>query len=117
MTVQRISDVLLAVVLLLICLPVMVLTCLFLLSERAEAPIFRAERLLPSGKRVRLFRLRIAEKTPFGLRLTRSGAFLRRLHLDQVPMLLNVLKGDLTLLGAEQDGVASSRMLAERHPT
>lgn len=117
MSVQRVSDIGLAVVLLAICLPVLVLTCLILAAEHAQFPVQRLEHRTRSGKRIGLFRLRVAQSTPFGLRLTRSGALVHRLHLDQVPMLLNVLAGDLTLAGADHAGLVTPHILIERHLT
>jgi len=114
MTVQRMSDIAIAVVLLLLCLPVLVVASLMLAIEQSRIPFECSDRLLRGGRLVRLYHLRVTENTPFGLRLTTGGALVRRLHLDHIPMLVNVLKGDLSLVGYGNEAVASPRVLAER---
>lgn len=114
MNAQRMSDIAIAVVLLLLCLPVLVFASLILAIEQARIPFQSLDRTTRSGRQVRLYRLRVMEMTPFGLKSTAVGALVQRLYLDQVPMLLNVLKGDLTLAGCGHEAIASLRVLAER---
>ena len=92
--------------------------CLILLAIKFDdgGPILYLQKRI--GRNFRPFRLIKfrtmivgAEKsglltTPDDLRVTRVGRFLRRYKLDELPQLLNVLKGDMQLVGArpEVDG-------------
>jgi lipopolysaccharide/colanic/teichoic acid biosynthesis glycosyltransferase len=107
---SRALDVLLATVLLVLASPFLLVAALAIKLESPGPAFFRQRRVGRHGEAFELWKLRTmvagAEAMGAGIyvlegdpRITRVGRFLRRLSLDELPNLVNVIKGDLALVG------------------
>lgn len=108
--VKRTTDIALSSVLILCCSPVYLICFIAIKSEDGGPVIYRQERIGLHGVPFDILKFRSmrsdAEQEGPALyqgdddpRLTRIGRFLRGHHLDELPQLLNVLKGDMTFVG------------------
>lgn len=87
-------------VLLLITLPVTSLTAILIILED-RGPIFsRQRRIGESGRPFALLRFRtLSVATEKPARYTRVGAVIQGLHIDELPQLLNILRGEMSFAG------------------
>ena len=134
--VKRITDVLLAAIVLVVLFPVLAVVWLSLRSNVGPGVIFRQRRVGRFGHSFDVYKFRTMEhdrrndevsfvgidrrathKTTDDPRHTPVGRIVRRFSLDELPQLVNVLKGDMSLVGprpemtsrASQQFVAHSR--------
>jgi lipopolysaccharide/colanic/teichoic acid biosynthesis glycosyltransferase len=107
---QRALDILLATAGLIVGAPVLLAAIAAIRLETPGHPIYRQRRIGRGGEPFDLLKLRTmvhgAEHVGAGMavnegdpRITRVGAFLRRTSLDELPNLVNVLKGEMSLVG------------------
>ena len=107
---KRAMDVVIASVGLLLGGPVLVAAMAAIRLESPGHPIYRQRRIGRGGEPFDLYKLRTmvhgAEHLGAGMavnegdsRITRVGAFLRRTSLDELPNLVNVLRGDMSIVG------------------
>jgi len=106
---KRIFDVLLSSFGLLLASPFFLFVPIFIRVESQGAVIFRQERVGLSGKTFNVLKFRSmcvdAEKDGAQWaksndpRVTRVGCWLRKLRIDEIPQLINVLRGEMSLIG------------------
>jgi sugar transferase (PEP-CTERM system associated) len=107
--VKRVFDLALASLLLIACAPLLLLTMLMIRLESPGPVLFRQERVGRDGQPFRVLKLRSmrldAERdgprwaSAADPRVTRVGQVIRLLRIDELPQLLNVLAGDMSMVG------------------
>ena len=107
---SRVLDVLLAGIALTVASPFLLFAIVAIRLESRGSPIYRQRRVGMRGEPFEMIKLRTmlsgAERIGAGLavnegdpRITRVGAFLRRFSLDELPNLVNVVRGEMAIVG------------------
>lgn len=108
--VKRIFDLVMSLLLLIATLPIMLLTALLILIEDGRPLFYRQERVGKGGETYMVIKFRSmlndAEKagkprwaTTDDPRVTRVGGLIRKLRIDELPQIINVLKGEMSFVG------------------
>ncbi|MBB6446840.1 sugar transferase [Bacillus benzoevorans] len=110
---KRLFDVAVSIGLLSILSPAVLAISIWIKWDSKGPVFFRQVRVTQYGKKFKIFKFRTmvkdAEKmgsqvtTKNDTRVTKAGAFLRKYRMDELPQLLNILRGDMTLVGTRPE--------------
>jgi sugar transferase (PEP-CTERM system associated) len=108
---KRVQGVLLSLLLLILLAPVYLMIAILIKLESSGPVLFRQKRVGMQGKIFTLYKFRSMKQehnkermqTVFTSkndpRLTRVGKIIRKIRLDEIPQLINILKGDMNMVG------------------
>ena len=118
--VKRVSDLTMTVLVLLLSSPVFLIVSLMVRLSSPGPIIFRQRRYGLDGREIIVYKFRTMTVTEDGdqvrqasktdTRITPIGALLRRLSLDELPQLFNVLQGRMSLVGPRPHAVAHNEL-------
>ena len=137
---KRFADILISLAVLICGLPFFIIIAIVVMIDDFGNPFFMQERIGKDGKAFNMFKFRTMfmhademkvdlleqneyESVHFKMsndpRITKVGKFLRKTSLDELPQILNVFLGHMTIIGprpfvrAEQDQLPSDRLLVK----
>ena len=110
---KRVFDVAVSALALLLLSPVLLAVAIAIALESGFPVLFKQQRVGRGDREFGLYKFRSMVKNAAAIgpyhsasddpRITRSGRFIRRTSLDELPQLLNVLKGEMSLVGPRPD--------------
>ncbi|MCC6161343.1 MAG: TIGR03013 family PEP-CTERM/XrtA system glycosyltransferase, partial [Nitrosomonas sp.] len=126
-TIKRAFDIFASLLLLIATLPIMLVTALLIMIEDGRPVFYRQERVGLAGKTYHVIKFRSmfnnAEKagkpqwaTTDDPRSTRVGKIIRKLRIDELPQIINVLKGEMSFVGPRPERPHFVDMLSAQVP-
>ncbi len=123
---KRGSDVVLAAIGLLLAAPAWLLIAMAIKMDSPGPVLFRQRRYGADGREIIVYKFRsmtcledgavITQATREDARVTRSGRWLRQYSLDEVPQLLNVLQGRMSVVGPRPHAIAHNELYRKLIP-
>lgn len=107
--VKRVFDIVIAAIGLVLSAPIVLIFALLVSIETPGMPFYSQERVGKNGKEFQIFKIRSmhddaerkgakwAEKNDS--RITKVGGFIRKTRIDELPQFLNILRGEMSLIG------------------
>lgn len=124
--VKRLLDIVFAVSLLLVAAPLMLIVAILIKGDSRGPVIFRQARTGLDGREFEVLKFRSMHENAEregpqwaqdgDPRTTRVGRAIRQLRIDELPQLLNVLRGEMSFIGPRPERPEFNRMLEEEIP-
>ncbi|GAB5351849.1 UDP-N-acetylgalactosamine-undecaprenyl-phosphate N-acetylgalactosaminephosphotransferase [Qipengyuania sp. 483] len=136
MTVKHVADWALALIAIMLLFPLFAVVAIIIMLDSPGPAIFRQTRVGYRGKPFQVFKLRTMTVAPppvssqaessesleaavtkdADMRITRVGRFLRQRRLDELPQLINVLKGEMSWIGPRPEALVLSQWYEREIP-
>ena len=110
---KRLTDLLLSAALLVVLSPVLLVLAICIKLDSPGTVFFRQVRVTQYGREFRIFKFRtmVQDAPKLGsavtvkndMRITRMGRLLRGCRLDELPQLINILKGEMSFVGTRPE--------------
>lgn len=120
---KRLLDIVLSLILGILSSPFWIIGALAVKLYDGGPVLFKQERATIHGKRFYVYKLRTMKENVENYsakkdddRITTPGKFLRRTRIDELPQLLNVLKGDMTFVGPRPEMLKNVRSYTKELP-
>lgn len=112
---KRFFDVIASSIMLVILSPLLLIISILIVTDSKGRVFYRQERVTQYGKKFKIFKFRtmVANADKIGTqvtvsndnRITKIGAVIRKYRIDEMPQLLNILAGDMSLVGTRPESV------------
>ncbi len=128
MIIKRVGDIVLSLVAAILFSPIMLITAICIKAEDHGPVFYKQTRLTKDGKEFEILKFRSmrtdAEKDGVARmstgdkddRITKVGHIIRKVRIDEMPQLLNIIKGDLSIVGPRAERPELAKLYQEEMP-
>lgn len=121
--VKRSLDIVFSLIGFVVAAPFMLLVALMIKLDDGGPVFFSQERLTINNKVFKILKFRSMKMNSGDIpaeknddRITKSGKIIRKLRLDELPQLINILKGDMSIVGPRPESVVITEKIIETVP-
>lgn len=122
--VKRLMDIIISTVGLIICGPLMLLCAILIKAEDGGSVFFRQLRATKGGKLFNVYKFRtMKEENAVNRsvesdddRITKIGEYLRKFRIDELPQLINIFKGEMSVVGPRPEMIENVDKYTEELP-
>lgn len=124
---KRVLDIVVSVMIIIFTLPMTIITAIAIKLESKGPVFYRQERVGLRGRPIKIYKFRSmvndAEKKSGPVwasqndpRITKVGAFIRKVRIDEIPQMINVLSGEMSLVGPRPERAYFVEKLSQEIP-
>lgn len=122
--VKRVMDIFISAAGLIVCGPLMLLCAVLIKTEDGGHIFFRQTRATKGGKLFKVYKFRTMKEadsvnrsvTSNDDRITKVGKYLRKFRIDELPQLINILKGEMSVVGPRPEMIENVDKYTEELP-
>lgn len=111
--IKRIFDIVVSLIASIFLVPIIILLAIIIMIDSPGNPFFLQTRVTKYGKKFKIFKFRTMVKNAEKLgaqvtpdhdpRITKVGKYLRKLRIDEIPQIFNIIIGDLSFVGVRPE--------------
>jgi len=127
LSVKRLTDIVASLIGLIISLPILLITAVAIKLESSGPVIFKQQRVGLNGKEFTIYKLRSMVKNAEAktgpvwakkndMRVTKVGKFIRKTRIDELPQFVNILKGEMSLVGPRPERAVFIEEFSKDYP-
>ena len=121
---KRITDIILSIIILILTSPIVIIFSILIFLEDKNTPFYSQLRTGLDGKNFLIWKLRSMSinselngpqwSKKGDPRITKVGAFIRKTRIDELPQLLSVISGDMSLIGPRPERPEIDKILISK---
>ena len=122
-TIKRLLDIAISSLAILVSAPIMLVIGILIKLDDGGPIIYSQDRLTENGRVFRIYKFRSMKQNSGDKpaqkeddRITKVGKFIRKIRVDELPQLFNIIKGDMSIVGPRPESVTIAQEINKEVP-